>query len=145
QLAAMLGLPYAFAAHFAPAQMEQAIALYRAEFKPSEHLAEPHVMLTLNVVAAESDLEAKRLFTSIQQAFLGIRTGRPGFLPPPVDDFEAVVAEGGALLESMLSVAVVGSAATVREELSAFIARHAPDEVMVTTQIHDHAKRIRSY
>src|SRR5690606_26203063 len=86
QLAAALGLPYAFASHFAPEQMEQAVALYRAQFQPSEQLAKPYVMLALNVVAAETDAEARRLFTSLQQAFVNLRLGRPGQLPPPVDE-----------------------------------------------------------
>ena len=150
QLAAVLGLPYAFASHFAPEQMEQAIALYRREFQPSEHLARPYVMLGLNLVAAETDAEAQRLFTSIQQAFLRLRSGRPGKLPPPVDDIEAVYAAAGAgsaLLHSQgaLAAAVTGSPQSVRPGLEAFIARHQPDEVIVTSQIHDHASRVRSY
>jgi luciferase family oxidoreductase group 1 len=148
QLAALLGLPYAFASHFAPAQMAEAIALYREQFRPSEHLARPHVMLGLNLVAAETDAAAARLFTSIQQAFLNLRTGRVGRLPAPVDDIEAVFAEAGAapmLLQGALAQAVVGSPATVRQGLDAFIARHRPDEVIVTSQIWDHAARVRSY
>jgi luciferase family oxidoreductase group 1 len=148
QLAALLGLPYAFASHFAPAQMEEAIALYREQFRASEHLARPYVMLGLNLVAAETDAAAVRLFTSIQQAFLNLRTGRVGRLPAPVDDIEAVFAEAGAapmLLQGALAQAVVGSPATVREDLDAFIARHRPDEVIVTSQIWDHAARVRSY
>jgi luciferase family oxidoreductase group 1 len=148
QLAALLGLPYAFASHFAPAQMEEAIALYREQFRASEHLARPHVMLGLNLVAAETDAAAARLFTSIQQAFLNLRTGRVGRLPAPVDDIEAVFAEAGAgpmLLQGALAQAVVGSPATVRQGLDAFIARHRPDEVIVTSQIWDHAARVRSY
>jgi luciferase family oxidoreductase group 1 len=147
QLAALLGLPYAFASHFAPAQLDEAVALYRAKFQPSEQLAEPYVMLGLNLVAAETDAEAERLFTSIQQAFLSLRTGRPGRLPPPVDDIAAVYAAAGAGpgLQEVLSRAVVGSPATVQAGLEAFIARHRPDEVIVTSQIFDHAARVRSY
>jgi luciferase family oxidoreductase group 1 len=148
QLAALLGLPYAFASHFAPQQMEEAIALYREQFKPSERLARPFVMLGLNLVAAETDDAARRLFTSIQQAFLNLRTGRPGRLPPPVEDIEAIYAAAGAgpaLTQGALAQAVVGSPATVRRDLDAFIARHRPDEVIVTSQIWDHAARVRSY
>ncbi len=148
QLAALLGLPYAFASHFAPAQLSEAIALYRAQFRPSEQLQAPYVMAGLNLVAAETEGEAQRLFTSIQQAFLRLRGGRPGRLPPPVDDIEAAFAEWGAspdLLHGALAMAVVGSPATVREGLKRFIDRHRPDEVIVTSQIYDHAARVRSY
>jgi len=141
QLAAMLGLPYGFASHFAPAQMEEAIALYRSQFKPSEWLARPYVMLGLNLVAAETDAEARRLFTSIEQAFQNLRSGRPGRLPPPLDQVPAVA----PLQDGPLASAVVGAPQTVRQGLEAFIARHRPDEVIVTSQIWDHAARVRSY
>jgi luciferase family oxidoreductase group 1 len=141
QLAAMLGLPYSFASHFAPAQMEAAMAVYRQQFKPSAQLAAPYVMLGLNLVAADTDAEARRLFTSIEQAFVNLRSGRPGRLPPPVDR----VAGAEAMREGPLASAVVGAAATVREGLAAFIDRHQPDEVIVTSQIYDHAARLRSY
>lgn len=141
QLAAMLGLPYGFASHFAPAQMAEAIALYRARFEPSEHLAAPYVMLGLNLVAAETDDEARRLFTSIEQAFLNLRTGRPGRLPPPVD----AVPEAAMMRDGPLASAVVGAPQTVRDGLAEFIARYQPDEVIVTSQIYDHAQRVRSY
>jgi len=147
QLAAALGLPYAFASHFAPAQMEEAIELYRHGFEPSEELAEPYVMLGLNVVAADTDAEARRLFTSLQQAFLNLRTGRPSPLPPPVDDIEARFAAVGmdTAMQGALKTAVVGDLATVRAGLDAFVAKHKPDEIMVTAQIYDHAARIRSF
>ncbi|HEY8571078.1 LLM class flavin-dependent oxidoreductase [Phenylobacterium sp.] len=147
QLAAALGLPYAFASHFAPAELEQAIAIYRQRFEPSEQLARPYVMLGLNVVAAETDAEAKRLFTSIQQAFLNLRTGRPGPLPPPVDDIEARFAAAGMTpgMQGALATAVVGGPETVRQGLAAFVEKHAPDEVIVTAQIYDHAARLRSF
>jgi len=141
QLAAMLGLPYGFASHFAPAQMEEAIALYRSQFRPSEWLARPYVMLGLNLVAAETDAEARRLFTSIEQAFQNLRSGRPGRLPPPLDQVPAVA----PLQDGPLASAVVGAPQTVRQGLEAFIARHRPDEVIVTSQIWDHAARVRSY
>ena len=147
QLAAALGLPYAFASHFAPAQMEEAVELYRHRFEPSEQLAEPYVMLGLNVVAAETDAEAKRLFTSLQQAFLNLRTGRPSPLPPPVDDIEARFAAVGmdATMQGALKTAVVGDPQAVRAGLEAFVAKHRPDEIMVTAQIYDHAARVRSF
>ncbi|MGH6910382.1 MAG: LLM class flavin-dependent oxidoreductase [Phenylobacterium sp.] len=147
QLAAVLGLPYAFASHFAPAQMEEAIALYRHRFEPSEHLAKPYVMLGLNVVAAETDAEARRLFTSLQQAFLNLRTGRASPLPPPVDDIEARFAAVGmdTTMQGALKTAVVGGPQTVRAGLEAFVAKNQPDEIMVTAQIYDHAARVRSF
>jgi luciferase family oxidoreductase group 1 len=147
QLAAALGLPYAFASHFAPAQMEEAIALYRHRFEPSAELDKPHVMLGLNVVAAETDAEAKRLFTSLQQAFLNLRTGRPSPLPPPVDDIEARFVTAGLTpdMQGALATAVVGDPQTVRRGLDAFVRKHKPDEIMVTAQIFDHAARVRSF
>ncbi len=147
QVAAALGLPYAFASHFAPADLTQALALYRAQFRPSQFLAKPHVMLGLNVVAADSDDEAKFLFTSLQQAFVNLRTGNPGQLPPPVADVTPYFADPriGAMLSSVLSLAQVGSPQTVKAGIEAFIAEHKPDELMVTGQIFDHAKRLRSY
>jgi luciferase family oxidoreductase group 1 len=146
-LAAALGLPYAFASHFAPADLTQALALYRAQFRPSQFLAKPYVMLGLNVVAADTDEEAKFLFTSLQQAFVNLRTGNPGQLPPPVNDVTSYFADPriGAMLASVLSLAQVGAPATVKAGIEAFIAQHQPDELMVTGQIFDHAKRLRSY
>ncbi len=145
QLAAALGLPYAFASHFAPAMMDQALAIYRERFEPSEYLDRPYAMLGLNVVAAETDAEASRLFTSLQQAFVNLRTGRAGPLPPPVDDMDQRLAAAGfAGGSDMLSMAVVGSPQTVRDGLEGFVARHRPDEIMITAQIFDHAARIRS-
>ena len=146
QLAAALGLPYAFASHFAPADMEAALAVYRHEFKPSDRLAKPYVMLGLNVVAADTDAEALRLFTSLQQAFINLRTGRPGLLPPPVDDIEGVIDPSAhGLLQQTLARSVVGSPSTVQAGLSAFVARTGADEIMVTAQIFDHKARVRSF
>ncbi|WP_334162736.1 LLM class flavin-dependent oxidoreductase [Phenylobacterium sp.] len=147
QLAAALGLPYAFASHFAPQQMEEAIAIYRQRFEPSEYLDKPHVMLGLNVVAAETDEAARRLFTSLQQAFLNLRYGQPAPLPPPVDDIEARFAKVGVDSTQMgaLAKAVVGSPETVRAGLDDFVRRHRPDEIIVTAQIYDHAARVRSF
>ena len=146
QLAAALGLPYAFASHFAPAELFGAIAIYRARFKPSEQLAKPYVMLGINVIAAASDAEAKRLFSSLQQAFVNLRRGRPGRLPPPVDDMESRLDPSAkAMLDQALSCSIVGSPETVGEGLAAFIGRTGADELMVTAQIFDHQVRLRSF
>ena len=146
QLAAALGLPYAFASHFAPQQMEEAIAVYRRLFRPSERLAAPRLMLALNVFAAETDAEAKRLFTSLEQAFVNLRSGRPGPLPRPRDDREAALDPAArAMLDSALRASVVGSPETVRRGMAAFIDRHRPDELIVTAQVHDHAARLDSF
>ena len=146
QLAAMLGLPYAFASHFAPAEMDRAIEIYRARFEPSEWLEKPYVMLGLNVCAAETDDEAQLLFSSVQQAFVNLRTGRPGKLPPPKPGYsEELDPAARAMLAHTLSCAIVGSPKTVYDELEAFIARTGADELMVTAQVFDHAARVRSY
>jgi luciferase family oxidoreductase group 1 len=146
QLAAHLGLPYAFASHFAPGQMKDAMAIYRERFRPSDRLAAPHVMLGVNIFAADTDSEARLLFSSQQQAFLNLRRGRPGKLPPPVADFEAGVDRyGRAMLADALSCAVVGGPDTVRDGLRAFIASTGADELMVTAQIFDHTARKRSF
>ncbi|MBX6740924.1 MAG: LLM class flavin-dependent oxidoreductase [Acetobacteraceae bacterium] len=146
QLAAMLGLPYAFASHFAPAMMMEAIALYRERFRPSERLAAPYVMLGVNVFAAETDAEARRLFSSLQQAFVNLRSGRPGKLPPPVEDFEARLdPRARAMLDHALACSIVGAPETVRRGLQDFAARTGADELMVTAQIFDHGARLRSF
>ena len=146
QLAAALGLPYAFASHFAPAQLEPAIAVYRERFRPSPHLPKPYVMLGISVFAAETDAEARRLFTSQQQAVIHLRSGRPGRLPPPIDDIAPILDDRArAILDSVLTCAIVGSPAKVGHGLNAFIARHEPDELIVTAQIFDHAARLRSF
>jgi luciferase family oxidoreductase group 1 len=146
ELAAHLGLPYAFASHFAPQAMPQAVALYRARFRPSARLGAPYVLLGVNVVAAETDDEARRLFTSAQQAFVNLRRGTPGPLPPPVDGYvDRLGPADRAVLAQVLATAVVGSPGTVRDGLAAFAARTGADELMVTTQVYDHAARLRSY
>ncbi|WP_157017692.1 LLM class flavin-dependent oxidoreductase [Mesorhizobium xinjiangense] len=146
QLAAALGLPYAFASHFAPGELENAVRIYRERFEPSEHLDKPYVMLGLNVIAAETDEEARYLFSSLQQAFVNLRSGRPGKLPAPVENFEAGLEPmAKAVLDQALSCAVVGSPETVRRGVEAFAARTGADELMVTAQIFDHAKRLRSF
>jgi luciferase family oxidoreductase group 1 len=146
QLAAALGLPYAFASHFAPAQMMQAVALYRANFRPSAQLDKPYVMLGFNVFAADTDDEAAVLATSSQQAFVNLRTGRPSKLPPPLPGYlEALPPQARALLEDVRSCSAVGSPATVRQSLQAFIERTGADELMITSQVFDHRARLRSY
>ena len=146
QLAAYLGLPYAFASHFAPAQMMDAIAVYRDRFRPSERLAAPHVMIGVNVFAADTDAEARFLFSSLQQAFVNLRSGRAGKLPAPVEGLEAQLDRyARAMLDNALSCSVVGSAETVRQGIAEIAARTGADELMVTAQIHDHAARLRSF
>jgi luciferase family oxidoreductase group 1 len=146
QLAAMLGLPYAFASHFAPQQMVEAIALYRSTFKPSAQLARPYVMLGYNVFAADSDEEAAVLATSMQQAFVNLRSGRPTQLPPPLPGYyENAGPAERALLDSVLACTAIGAPATVREQMAAFVARTGADELMITSQMHDHQHRRRSY
>jgi luciferase family oxidoreductase group 1 len=146
QLAAALGLPYSFASHFAPGQMMQAIELYRAQFQPSEQLAQPYVMLGFNVFAADTDDAARLLFTSLQQAFVNLRRGTPGRLPPPAPGFEEHLTPAErAMIAQALSSTAVGSPTTVRRGIDAFIARTGADELMVTSQIFDHADRLRSF
>ena len=145
-LAAALGLPYAFASHFAPAQLMDAIALYRREFTPSEQLDRPCVMLGFNVIAADSDEEARYLFTSIQQAFLNLRRGQPAQLPPPVAGFgDSMSPAERAMLEHALACSAVGSPETVKRGVEDFVARTGADELIITSQIYEHAARMRSY
>jgi luciferase family oxidoreductase group 1 len=146
QLAAYMGLPFAFASHFAPAQLEAALAFYRQGFRPSAQLDRPYVMLGVNTVAADSDEEARLLFSSTQQAFVNLRSGRPGRLPPPKEDYEAgLEPQARAILSDVLARAVVGGPETVRQGLRAFAEQHSADELMLTSQIFDHAARKRSY
>ncbi|MDM0106199.1 LLM class flavin-dependent oxidoreductase [Variovorax sp. J22R24] len=146
QLAAHLGLPYAFASHFAPQQLMQAIRIYRETFKPSAQLAKPYVMLGFNVFAAETDEEAEFRATSWQQAFVNLRSGRPGRLPPPVEGYrERVGPAENALLDSVLSCSAVGSRGTVKAKLQEFVDRTGADELMITSQVFDHQARLRSY
>jgi luciferase family oxidoreductase group 1 len=146
QLAAALGLPYGFASHFAPAMLDQALALYRARFKPSKQLSKSHAMVGLNVIAADSEAEAKLLASSLYQAFVNLRRGRPGQLPPPDPDFEQrLTPPERALLDDMLSCSVVGTPDQVRSGVQAFLARTGADEVMVTAHVFDHAARLRSF
>ena len=146
QLAAHLGLPYAFASHFAPDSLDEALAMYRRLFKPSAQLAKPHAMVGVNVVAAETDAEAKRLFTSHQQSFANLRRGRPGPQQPPIDDIDAYWSPAEkAMAENMLACSVVGSPETVRFELERFAKYTGADELMVVSAIFDAQARKRSY
>ena len=146
QVAAALGLPFAFASHFAPAMLEQALAVYRARFKPSPQLDQPYVMLGVNVIAADTDDEARRLLTSLQQAFVNLRRGQPQPLAPPIDGFaERLAPFERALLDDVLRYSVVGSPQTVKAGLEVFVERTAADELMITSQIYDHAARLRSF
>ncbi|WP_128253946.1 LLM class flavin-dependent oxidoreductase [Falsirhodobacter deserti] len=146
QLAAYLGLPYAFASHFAPQALEAAIDTYRGTFRASRFLDAPYFMLAANVFAAETDEEGAYLRTSSQQSFANLRLGRPGKLPRPVKDIASVVPEQFlASADEALSISATGSAATVRAQLGALVDRYQPDEVMVTGMIHDHAARKRSF
>jgi luciferase family oxidoreductase group 1 len=146
QVAAALGLPFAFASHFAPAMMMQAIELYRSLFRPSAQLDRPYLMLGFNIFAADSDAEAKLLATSMQQAFVNLRSGHPTQLPPPLEGYESQVPPAAkAMLADVLASSAIGSPDTVRRALLAFIDRTKPDELMMTSQIFDHAARLRSY
>lgn len=146
QLAAGLGLPYAFASHFAPALLDQALAIYRSTFRPSERLEKPYVMIAAGVCAAATDAEATFLRSSQLLSFARLRTGRPGKLPPPTHDLEREIpASVMAQVEQALSCSATGSAATVRQRLRTLIDTFQPDELMVTGMIHDHAARVRSF
>jgi luciferase family oxidoreductase group 1 len=146
QLAAALGLPYAFASHFAPDLLLPALEIYRARFRPSEQLDQPHAMIGVNVVAAETDAEARRLFTSAQQSVANRRRGRPGLLPPPIDDIGAYLTPAEqAQVSHVLACSAVGSPETVRAGLERLVAQTAADELMVVGAMYDHAARLRSF
>lgn len=146
QLAAHLGLPYAFASHFAPAMLEEAVRVYRDLFQPSEAWPRPHFMLACNVFAADTDTAGRRLKTSMQQAFANLRSGQPGPLPRPVNDIADVLPPGVVgMVDQALSVSAVGSLQSVRTALRELIGRFEPDEVIFTGQIHDHDARKRSF
>jgi luciferase family oxidoreductase group 1 len=145
QVAAAMGLPFAFASHFAPDLLMEALETYRSEFKPSNELAKPYAMACIGVFAAETDAEARRLFTSLQQSFLNLRRGTPGPLPRPADDLNRIASPMElAGVNAAFREAVVGSAETVRAGIEAFLERTAVDELMVTAAIYDHAARVRS-
>ena len=146
QLAAYLGLPYAFASHFAPDALSQAVEIYRRTFRPSAQLDAPHFMLAVNVFAAEDDAQGRYLMTSMQQAFANLRTGKPGPLPRPVHDIAAHLDPAIlAGVQHALSCSAAGGPETVRRQLGELITRHAPDEVIFTGQIHDHKARLASF
>ena len=145
-LAAALGLPYAFASHFAPDDLDFAVQLYRRDFKPSPFLKSPYVMLGLNIFAADTGEEAQLLFTSLQQAFVNLRTGHPAPLPPPLAGYGQTLEPRIAdMLERVLRCAIVGDRDEIAAGLKDFIARHQPDEIMVTAQIFDAMARKKSY
>jgi luciferase family oxidoreductase group 1 len=145
QLAAHLGLPFGFASHFAPADMMDALRLYRHLFKPSKQLEQPYAMLGINVIAAETDGEARRHFTSLQQSFTNLRRGTPGQIPPPIDNIDEFWSPAEkALAAQTLAVSAVGSAKTVARGLQNFIDVTHPDELMITAHIFDHNARLRS-
>jgi luciferase family oxidoreductase group 1 len=146
QLAAELGLPYAFASHFAPEELMRALDIYRHHFRPSDQLAKPYAMVGANVIAADTDREAARLFTSAQQAFTNLFRGTRGRLLPPIDDIETYWSPlEKAQATRMLACSFVGSPATVREGLDELLARTGADEVIVAAAIYDHGARLRSY
>jgi luciferase family oxidoreductase group 1 len=147
QLAAALGLPFAFAAHFAPDLLLQALDVYRERFQPSRVLAAPYAMACTNVYAADTDAEAARLFTSLEQAFLALRTGRPGPLPPPLEPEARARVMAGAepALGELFRYAIVGSPETVRAGLETFVTQTGIDELMTTAMIFDHTARLRSF
>ena len=144
QLAGQLGLPYAFASHFAPELLLEALALYRRQFVPSDHLAKPYAMAAINVFAADTDEEGKRLSTSMQQSFARLTSGKPGKLPPPVDDIEAILTpQQIAGAKSRLIYSAVGGPDTVQKQIADFIALTQVDELMVTGMMFDNTARIR--
>lgn len=146
QLAAGLGLPFAFASHFAPAYMMQALEIYRETFRPSEYLANPYVMLGFNVFAAETEDEAHYLASSMQQAFINLRSGKPSKLPPPVANLWNQIGEAErALLNQVLSCSAIGNDQKVLSEMQTFIAKTEANELMVTSQIFNHTARLKSY
>lgn len=146
QLAAMLGLPFSFASHFAPAAMDQAIAIYRENFKPSEQLQAPYVMLGYNVCAADSESEASFLRTSSLQSFVNLRRGTPGKLPPPVEDYEETLSPAEqSMLNHMSRCAAVGTPDSVESQVRGFLDETGADELIIVCSIFDHDKRLRSY
>ncbi|MEP3051974.1 MAG: LLM class flavin-dependent oxidoreductase [Erythrobacter sp.] len=145
QLASKLGLPYAFAAHFAPDHLDAALALYRRDFQPSEALDRPHVMVAMNVFAADTDAEARLLATSQQQSFVRLRSGNPGKLPPPIEDFTAgLPAPARAMLDHIGQAAAIGNSATVHRAITDFIARTDADEIILCGATFDPKARVRS-
>jgi luciferase family oxidoreductase group 1 len=146
RLAAKLGLPYAFASHFAPAALMQALDLYRSEFTPSRQLDRPYAMAGVNVFAAQTDGEARRLFTSAQQQFTTLLRGKPGRLPPPIDDIDSYwTSMEKQYVSANLARSFVGTAETVRNGIRRFVEQTVVDEIIAVSSIYDHAARLRSY
>jgi luciferase family oxidoreductase group 1 len=146
ELTARLGLPFAFASHFAPAALSEAVALYRSHFRPSARLAQSHVMLGVNVMAAATEAEARRRFTSLQRMFANLLRGQPGPVPPPVDDIEAYWGPAEkAQAQHMLAHAIVDEGRAARERLAAFSRRHDADELIVVSTAYAHEARLESY
>ena len=146
QLAAMLGLPYAFASHFAPAELDQALDIYRERFEPSEQLAKPHAMVGVNIIAADTDREAKRLATTQQMSFTNMFRGKRGLSQPPIDDIESYwssVEKAQAM--QMLARSIVGSPDTIRAGLTALLAETGADELMIVSDVYDHGARLHSF
>ena len=146
QLAAALGLPYAFASHFAPQMLDEALAIYRRDFKPSDQLAEPYVMCGFNIFAADSDEEAEFLASSMLQSFVALRTGNPGKLPPPVEGYrESLPPQAHLMLEQIMQGSAVGASDKVKQAVDQFIDRTRADELIITGSIFDQAAREKSY
>ena len=146
QLAAQLGLPYAFASHFAPGQLQQAIALYRKQFTPSKYLDAPYAMAGFNVFAAPEQSEAEYLASSMQQAFVNLRRGTPGQLPPPIPNYlDQLAAPERALIQSVMNCSAIGDAQTIAQQTRQFIEENNVDELIISCQMHNHDARVRSY
>jgi luciferase family oxidoreductase group 1 len=146
QLAAALGLPFAFASHFAPDMLYQALAIYRSQFKPSEQLEKPHAMVCINAIAADTDAEARRMFTSNQQQFINLRRGNPGKLPEPVDNIESLWSASERFgVDQALRLSVVGNKETIRTGLQNILRETEADELMINGQIFDHQARLHSF
>lgn len=146
QLAAALGLPYAFASHFAPGDLDDALAIYRRDFRPSEQLAEPYVICGYNIFAADRDAEAVLLASSMQQAFVALRTGNPGKLPPPVPDYlDSLPPAYRSTLDHVLSASAIGTADNVEQQVRAFLERTQADELIIACAMFDHEARKRSF
>mgnify|MGYP003669983257 FL=1 len=146
QLAAALGLPYAFASHFAPQMLDEALTIYRRDFKPSEQLAEPYVLCGFNVFAADSDEEAEYLSSSMMQSFVALRTGNPGKMPPPVEGYrESLPPQAQSMLEQILQGSAIGSPDKIKQGVARFIDRTGADELIISGSIFDQAAREKSY
>ena len=146
QLAAVLGLPYGFASHFAPEMLLQALDIYRTHFEPSEQLAKPYSMVGVNIIAADTDAEAKRLWTTQQMSFTNMFRGTRGLSQPPIDDIETYWSPAEKMQAmGMLHRSIIGSQETVRAGIAALVAETKADELMIVSDVYDHAKRLKSY